>query len=197
VDVGPNHPGEESPTDTSSERRLGKDSGPLVIQWIRRLWPIPWPFWVEPMQISLTVRPPWMPDWRVLWRGPWQVDVRALMFSIDNSSPDGCTQLGGRAFCSNSTIQIVNGSGIPIQAEKSKCGMLTSRRWLSSRPDGDTGYFHATYNRTEQSLDRTTFSWIRGACVFYGVVHTMRGENGNQRELSVIKSMVRWMRPFG
>jgi len=39
-------PEKSLPTDMSSERRPGRDFGLSVIQWMRRPWPIPWPFWL-------------------------------------------------------------------------------------------------------------------------------------------------------
>jgi hypothetical protein len=116
--------------------------------------------------------------------GLGKYDVRALMFSIDNSSPDGWyTSWWPMPFARNATIQIVNGSGVPIQGGKIEVRYVYERE-IASRlgPDGDTGYFHATYNRTETvSGQDYVFLDTQGRGVFYGVVHTMRGENGNQR----------------
>jgi Protein of unknown function (DUF2961) len=106
------------------------------------------------------------------------------MFSIDNGSPDGWyTAWWPMPFAENAVIKIVNGSGVPIQGGKIEVRHVPEPAIASHlAPNGDTGYFHATHNQTETvSGQDYIFLDTPGRGVFYGVVHTMRGEHGNQR----------------
>ena len=80
-------------------------------------------------------------------------------------------------------VQIVNGSGVPIPGgtiEVTTAPNSTVAAQLN--PNGSLGYFHATFNQTENVVGADyVFLDTQGRGVFYGLTHPMRGENGNQR----------------
>ena len=186
VDVGPNHPGEESahayviaaqtwqgfqafsyPVDTrtSSNSMAVLSSARLKITF----------------DGQTTVD---APIGEFFGSGLGKYDVRALMFSVDNSSPEGWyTAWWPMPFARSAVIQIINESGVPIQGGKIEVRHVFDPAVASQlTPDRGLGYFHATYNRTETVLGEDyVFLDTPGRGVFYGVTHTMRGENGNQR----------------
>jgi hypothetical protein len=86
-------------------------------------------------------------------------------------------------FAQNATIKIVNGSGVPIQGGKIEVRHVPDPTIASHlTASGDTGYFHATYNRTETISGKDyIFLDTQGRGVFCGVTHTMRGESGTSR----------------
>ncbi len=116
--------------------------------------------------------------------GLGKYDVRTLLFSIDNSSPNGWyTAWWPMPFAQSAIVQIVNGSGVPIQAGKIEVTSVSNPAIASTLgPNGTLGYFHATYNQTENVQGHDyIFLDTQGRGVFCGVTHTMRGESGNQR----------------
>jgi hypothetical protein len=106
------------------------------------------------------------------------------MFSIDNSSSDGWyTTWWPMPFARNAVVQIVNGSGIPIQGGKIEVSYARDSS-LATRlnPDGDIGYFHASYNRSQPATQQDyVFLDTPGRGLFVGVTHTMRGTQGGSR----------------
>jgi Protein of unknown function (DUF2961) len=116
--------------------------------------------------------------------GLGKYDVRTLMFSVDSSAPDGWyTTWWPMPFGRNAVVQIVNGSGIPIQGGKIEVE-FTRDASIASRlnPSGDVGYFHATYNRSQPATQQDyVFLDTPGRGLFVGLTHTMRGTQGNSR----------------
>jgi Protein of unknown function (DUF2961) len=116
--------------------------------------------------------------------GLGKYDVRTLMFSIDNSSPNGWyTTWWPMPFLQSAVVQIVNNSGVPIQGGKIEITTGQSLGLPSQLgPNGSVGYFHATFKQTENATGQDyVFLDTQGRGVFCGLTHTMRGENGNQR----------------
>jgi Protein of unknown function (DUF2961) len=77
----------------------------------------------------------------------------------------------------------VNGSGIPIQGGKIEVSYARDSS-LATRlnPDGDIGYFHASYNRSQPATQQDyVFLDTPGRGLFVGVTHTMRGTQGGSR----------------
>jgi hypothetical protein len=86
-------------------------------------------------------------------------------------------------FARNAVVQIVNGSGIPIQGGKIEVSYARDSS-LATRlnPDGDICYFHASYNRSQPATQQDyVFLDTPGRGLFVGVTHTMRGTQGGSR----------------
>ncbi len=116
--------------------------------------------------------------------GLGKYDVRALMFSVDNSSTDGWyTTWWPMPFGKSAVVQIVNSSGIPIQGGKIELRYVRDPS-LASRldTDGNVGLFHATYNRSQPATQQDyVFLDTIGRGLFVGLTHTMRGTQGSSR----------------
>jgi hypothetical protein len=186
VDLGPNHPGEELAHDYTIANPTWQGvrgfSYPVDSQTVANSLSV---LSGARLQISFdgqtTVG---APLGEFFGSGLGKYDVRTLMFSIDNSAPDGWyTTWWPMPFAKNVTIQIVNGSSVAIQGGKIEVKHVSDRS-IASRlaQNGDIGYFHGTYNRgrTTQGRDHV-FLDTQGRGVFVGLTHTMRGEQGNQR----------------
>lgn len=186
VDVGPNHPGEEAAHNYTiampsfqgvrsfsyAVDAQTRDNSMALLEGAR-------------LQISFdgqtTVD---APIGEFFGTGLGKYDVRTLLFSVDSSSPKGWyTTWWPMPFARNATVQIVNGSGVPIQAGKIEVtSEANSAAAAKLGPRGIWGYFHATYHRTENVMGKDfVFLDTQGRGVFCGLTHTMRGENGNQR----------------
>src|SRR5260370_39985154 len=87
--------------------------------------------------------------------GLGKYDVRTLMFSVDNSSPNGWyTTWGPMLFAQRAVVQIVNNSGVPIQGgaiEVTNAPNTAVAAPLS--PHWALGYLHWTVNQNEE-VDR-------------------------------------------
>jgi hypothetical protein len=184
VDVGPNHPGEESAhgysitAQTFQGTRTFRYS--LDAETVANSYAI-----LSGARLRLTFDGQTTVDaplGEFFGSGLGKYDVRSLFFSIDASSSEGWySSWWPMPFARSVTLEIVNNSGIAIQGGKVEV-TYDSDPTTVSQLAGDFGYFHATYNRTQtapgedyQFLDTT------GRGVFYGVTHTMRGEQGNAR----------------
>jgi hypothetical protein len=186
VDVGPNHPGEESAhgyTIASSTYSGSRSySYPVNVQTITNSMAV-----LSGTRLQITFDGQTTVDAPIgefFGSGLGKYDVRTLMFSIDNSSPGGWyTTWWPMPFARNATIQVFNGSGVPIQGGKIEVRHVSDPTIASHlTPNGDTGYFHATYNRTETISGKDyIFLDTQGRGVFCGVTHTMRGESGTSR----------------
>ncbi len=174
VDVGPNHPGEEAAHNYTiampsfqgvrsfsyAVDAQTRDNSMALLEGAR-------------LQISFdgqtTVD---APIGEFFGTGLGKYDVRTLLFSVDSSSPKGWyTTWWPMPFARNATVQIVNGSGVPIQAGKIEVtSEANSAAAAKLGPRGIWGYFHATYHRTENVMGkdfvfldtqgRGVFSWI-------------------------------------
>jgi hypothetical protein len=116
--------------------------------------------------------------------GLGKYDVRTLMFSIDNSSTDGWyTTWWPMPFGKNAVVLIVNKSGVPIQGGKIEVRYASDPSTASRlEPDGNLGYFHATYNRSQPATQQDyIFLDTTGRGLFVGLTHTMRGTQGGSR----------------
>jgi hypothetical protein len=186
VDVGPNHPGEESAHDYTiaapTWQGVRNFSYPVDSQTAANSMAV-----LEGARLQIlfdgqkTVD---TPIGEFFGSGLGKYDVRTLMFSIDNSSPNGWyTTWWPMPFAQSAVVQIVNNSGVPIQGGKIEVTTGRSPALPSQLgPHGSMGYFHATFNQTENVMGQDyVFLDTQGRGVFYGLTHTMRGENGNQR----------------
>ena len=186
VDVGPNHPGEESAhsyvISAQTWQGFRTFSYPVDAQTAANsLAVLSGARLLISFDGQITVD---APIGEFFGSGLGKYDVRTLMFSIDNSSSEGWyTAWWPMPFAENAVIKIVNGSGVPIQGGKIEVRHVLEPAIASHlAPKSDTGYFHATHNQTETvSGQDYIFLDTPGRGVFYGVVHTMRGENGDQR----------------
>ncbi|WP_433871426.1 DUF2961 domain-containing protein [Saccharopolyspora sp. CA-218241] len=97
-------------------------------------------------------------------------DVRSLMSSIDPGMDGWYTSWWPMPFRQGATVEIVNGSDVPIQ------GATVEVTSAPTQVGPDTGYFHATHHhgRTVPGQD-WNFLDATGAGTFYGVTHSMRG----------------------
>jgi hypothetical protein len=186
VDVGPDHPGEESAHSykivAPTWQGLRNFSYPVDSQTVANSMAV-----LEGARLQITFdgqKTVDAPIGEFFGSGLGKYDVRTLMFSIDNSSPNGWyTTWWPMPFNQSAVVQIVNSSGVPIQGGKIEvtAGVVPG---LPSQlgPNGSVGYFHATFNQTENAVGQDyVFLDTQGRGVFAGLTHTMRGENGNQR----------------
>jgi Protein of unknown function (DUF2961) len=186
VDVGPNHPGEESAHGYTI-------AGPTW-QGVRGFsYPVDAQTAANSMAVLEGARLQIVFDGQTTVDAPigeffgsglGKYDVRTLMFSVDNSSPNGWyTTWWPMLFAQSAVVQIVNNSGVPIQGgtiEVTTAPNTAVAAQLS--PNGSLGYFHATFNQTENVNGQDyVFLDTQGRGLFCGLTHTMRGENGNQR----------------
>jgi Protein of unknown function (DUF2961) len=186
VDVGPNHPGEEQAHGYSiaspTWQGVRAFSYPVDGQTIANSAAV---LTGARLQISFdgqtTVD---APIGEFFGSGLGKYDVRTLMFSIDNSSTDGWyTTWWPMPFARNAVVQIVNRSGVPIQSGKIEVSYAPDPS-LPTRlnPDGDIGYFHASYHRSQPATQQDyVFLDTPGRGLFVGVTHTMRGTQGGSR----------------
>jgi len=186
VDVGPNHPGEESAHSykivAPTWQGVRNFSYPVDSQTVANSMAL-----LEGARLQITFdgqKTVDAPIGEFFGSGLGKYDVRTSMFSIDNSSPSGWyTTWWPMPFNQSAVVQIVNSSGVPIQGGKIEVttGIVPG---LPSQlgPNGSVGYFHATFNQTENAVGQDyAFLDTQGRGVFAGLTHTMRGENGNQR----------------
>ncbi|MBV9875737.1 MAG: DUF2961 domain-containing protein [Verrucomicrobia bacterium] len=186
VDVGPDHPGEESAHSykivAPTWQGLRNFSYPVDSQTVADSMAV-----LEGARLQITFdgqKTVDAPIGEFFGSGLGKYDVRTLMFSIDNSSPNGWyTTWWPMPFNQSAVVRIVNSSGVPIQGGKIEVttGIVPG---LPSQlgPNGSVGYFHATFNQTENAVGQDyVFLDTQGRGVFAGLTHTMRGENGNQR----------------
>jgi hypothetical protein len=186
VDVGPNHPGEESAHSYTI-------AGPTW-QGVRGFsYPVDAQTAANSMAVLEGARLQIVFDGQTTVDAPigeffgsglGKYDVRTLMFSVDNSSPNGWyTTWWPMPFAQSAVVQIVNNSGVPIQGgtiEVTTAPNTAVAAQLS--PNGSLAYFHATFNQTENVNGQDyVFLDTQGRGLFCGLTHTMRGENGNQR----------------
>jgi Protein of unknown function (DUF2961) len=186
VDVGPDHPGEESAHTykivAPTWQGIRNFSYPVDAQTVANSMAV-----LEGARLQITFdgqKTVDAPIGEFFGSGLGKYDVRTLMFSIDNSSPNGWyTTWWPMPFNQSAVVQIVNSSGVAIQGGKIEVstGIVPG---LPSQlgPNGSVGYFHATFNQTENAVGQDyVFLDTQGRGVFAGLTHTMRGENGNQR----------------
>jgi Protein of unknown function (DUF2961) len=186
VDVGPNHPGEESAHSYAiaapTWQGVRNFSYPVDAQTVANSMAV-----LEGARLQIlfdgqkTVD---APIGEFFGTGLGKYDVRTLMFSIDNSSPNGWyTTWWPMPFGQSAVVQIVNNSGVPIQGGKIEVTTGQSPGLASQLgPNGSVGYFNATSNETENTTGQDyVFLDTQGRGVFCGLTHTMRGENGSQR----------------
>jgi hypothetical protein len=186
VDVGPNHPGEES-------ARAYTVASPTW-QGVRGFtYPVDAQTAANSMAVLEGARLQIVFDGQTTVDAPigeffgsglGKYDVRTLMFSVDNSSPNGWyTTWWPMPFAQSAAVQIVNGSGVPIQGGTIEVTTAPNSAIAAQlNPNGSLGYFHATFNQTENVVGADyVFLDTQGRGVFCGLTHTMRGENGNQR----------------
>ena len=186
VDLGPNHPGEESAhaytIGSPTWQGVRNFSYPVDAQTAANSMAV-----LEGAHLQIvfdgqtTVN---APIGEFFGSGLGKYDVRTLMFSVDNSSPNGWyTTWWPMPFAQSAMVQIVNGSGVPIQGGTIEVTTAPNSAIAAQlNPNGSLGYFHATFNQTENVVGSDyIFLDTQGRGVFCGLTHTMRGENGNQR----------------
>jgi hypothetical protein len=186
VDVGPNHPGEESAHNYTiaapTWQGVRNFSYPVDSQTVANSRAV-----LEGARLQVSFdgqKTVDAPIGEFFGSGLGKYDVRTLMFSIDNSSPNGWyTTWWPMPFLQSAVVQIVSNSGVPIQGGKIEITTGQSLGLPSQLgPNGSVGYFHATFKQTENATGQDhVFLDTQGRGVFCGLTHTMRGENGNQR----------------
>ena len=156
VDVGPNHPGEESAHNYTiaapTWQGVRNFSYPVDSQTVANSRAV-----LEGARLQVSFdgqKTVDAPIGEFFGSGLGKYDVRTLMFSIDNSSPNGWyTTWWPMPFLQSAVVQIVNNSGVPIQGGKIEITTGQSLGLPSQLgPNGSVGYFHATFNQTENAV---------------------------------------------
>lgn len=116
--------------------------------------------------------------------GLGEYDTRTLMSSMDHA-PDGWyTSWWPMPYSSNATVVLVNESGVTLGDVTVETDQVDDPSIGPALRAGKIGYFHAT-RQSAHTMDGKDYTFLdtAGRGVFYGVVHSMRGDipNGNMR----------------
>jgi hypothetical protein len=108
--------------------------------------------------------------------GLGKYDVMNLMSSVDGASDGWYTSWWPMPYGQHATVEIVNGSGVPINGAVVEVTSAADSSVASDLRTGTLGYFNATHHEGEPASGADyTFLDTKGTGVFYGVTQSMRG----------------------
>jgi len=109
--------------------------------------------------------------------GLGEYEVRSLFYAMDTSRNGWYTSWWPMPYREAATVRLYNGSDQEIEASEARVTYAQSSEWAKELgPNGDSGYFRATFNRGETTPGRDwTFLDAQGRGKFLGVNAAMGG----------------------